>query len=99
MVKPPIIKDDGMELKGIYFISYFDIEYRKSHTIKGDTIHKLECATKCSYLYKMHPQSLSQSSIFFISYPLLFLAGVALPHRESGTAAVEPQHYRDLTDH
>jgi hypothetical protein len=34
-VEPPITKDDGMELKGIYFISSFEIEYRKSHTIKG----------------------------------------------------------------
>jgi len=95
MVEPPITKDDGMELRGVYFISYFEIEYRKSRTIKGDTIHKLECATKCSYLHKIHPQSHSQSSMFFISYPLLFLAGAALPHRESGIATV--RHYHDLT--
>ena len=87
MVEPPITKDDGIDLKGVYFISYFEIEYRKSRTVKGDTIHKLECVTKCSYLHKIHPQSLSLSSIFFIYYPLLFLAGAALPHKESGTAA------------
>ena len=85
-VEPLITKDDGMELKGVYFISYFEIECRKIHTIKGDIIHKLECATNCSYLHKIHPQSLSLSSIFFISYPLLFLTGAALPHKESGTA-------------
>ena len=40
-VEPPIIKDDGMELKGIYFSLYFEIEYRKRRTIKEDTMHKL----------------------------------------------------------
>jgi hypothetical protein len=34
-VEPPITKDDGMELKGIYFSLYFEIKYRKSCTTKG----------------------------------------------------------------
>jgi hypothetical protein len=34
-VEPPITKDGGMELKGVYFSLYFEIEYRKSRTTKG----------------------------------------------------------------
>jgi hypothetical protein len=32
----------------------FEIEFRKSHTRKGDTMHKLHSVTKCSYSTK-HP--------------------------------------------
>ena len=34
-VEPPITKDDGMELKGIYFSLYFEIKYRKAILQRG----------------------------------------------------------------
>jgi hypothetical protein len=37
--------------KEVYFILYFEFEYRKFRTIKGDIINLLKCATKCSILY------------------------------------------------
>ena len=42
MVEPQLLKDMTIYSKVFKFILY---EYRKSHTIKGDTMHKLQCAT------------------------------------------------------
>ena len=41
--------------KRFKLLLYLKFEYRKSHTIKGDTMLKLICATKCSNNHK-HPQ-------------------------------------------
>ena len=41
MVEPPIIKGHSNLLKGVYLIFYFEIKFRKSHTIKRDTMYKL----------------------------------------------------------
>ena len=38
--------------KEVYFILYFEFEYRKSRTTKGDTMLMIRCATKCSNFYK-----------------------------------------------
>ena len=58
---------------------------------------KLICATKCSNIH-MHPQIHSQDSLHF-TLTLIVLRGVALPHLKRGTAALEPRHCRDLSDH
>ena len=57
---------------------------------------KLICATKCSNIH-MHPQIHSQDSLHF-TLTLDVLRGAALPHLKGGTAALEPWHYRDLSD-
>ena len=46
------------------FFYIFEFEYRKSRTIKGDTMLKLICATKYSNNHK-HPQIHSQNSLHF----------------------------------
>ena len=51
MEEPPITNVDGFKFKGGLNYLYFEFEYRKSHTIKGDTMLKLTCATKCSILH------------------------------------------------
>ena len=58
---------------------------------------KLICATKCSILH-IHPQLLSQDNQHF-TLTLTVLPGAVVPHLERGTAALEPRHYRDLSDH
>jgi len=40
--------------KRFKILLYLEFEYRKNHTIKGDTMLKLICATKCSNNHK-HP--------------------------------------------
>ena len=50
--------------KRFKILLYLEFEYRKSHTIKGDTMLKLICATKCSNNHK-HPQIHSQDSLHF----------------------------------
>jgi hypothetical protein len=52
---------DGFKLKGDLDSLYFEFEYRKSRTIKGDIILMLNYATKCSILH-IDPQLLSQDS-------------------------------------
>jgi hypothetical protein len=47
MMKPPIAKGCGIPLKGAYNSFCFEFEFRKSHTTKGDAMHKLQHATKC----------------------------------------------------
>ena len=37
--------------KEVYILLYFEFEYRKSHTIKGDIMLKPTCATKYSILH------------------------------------------------
>ena len=37
--------------KEVYILLYFKFEYRKSHTIKGDTMLKPTCVTECSILH------------------------------------------------
>ena len=37
--------------KEVYILLYFEFGYRKSHTIKGDTMIKPTCATKCLILH------------------------------------------------
>ena len=69
-------------------------KYRKSRTIKGDTMLKLICATKCSNIH-IHSQIHSQDSLHF-TFTLVVLCGAALPHLKRGTAAV--RHFRDLSD-
>ena len=76
------------------FFYIFEFEYRKSHTIKRDTILKLICATKCSNIH-MHPQIHSQESLHF-TLTLVVLRGAALP--QCDTAAVEPRHCHDSSD-
>ena len=57
---------------------------------------KLTYATKCLNIH-MHPQIHSQDSLHF-TLTLAVLRGAALPHLKGGTAALEPWHYRDLSD-
>ena len=94
--EPPITKGDGIMLKGGLFYFIFKFEYRKSRTIKGGTVLKLICATKCSNNH-MHPQIHSQDSLHF-TLTLAILHGMALPHLKRGTTALEPRHCRDLSD-
>ena len=48
MVEPPITKECGIRLKGVYNSFFtFEIEFKKSHTTKGDAMRKLQRATKC----------------------------------------------------
>ena len=65
-------------------------------TIKGDTMLKLICATKCSNIH-MHRLIHSQDSLYF-TLTLAILCGAALPHLKRGTAALEPRHCHDLSD-
>ena len=96
MEEPPIINVDGFKLKGGLNSLYFEFEYKKSHTIKGDTMLKLTCVTKCSVLH-IHPRLLSQDSQHF-TLTLVVLPGAAVPHLDRGTAALEPWHYHNLSD-
>ena len=41
-------------MKDNTFTFTFEIEFRKSHTTKGDTMRKLQCATEC-YKSTKHP--------------------------------------------
>ena len=50
--------------KRFKILLYLEFEYRKSRTIKGDTMLKLICATKCSNNHK-HPQIHNQDSLHF----------------------------------
>ena len=50
--------------KRFKILLYLEFEYRKSHTMKGDIMLKLICATKCSNNHK-HPQIHSQDSLHF----------------------------------
>ena len=88
--EPPITNVDGFKLKGGLNFLYFEIEYRKSHTIKGDTMLKLICATKCSNIH-MHPQIRSLDSLYF-TLTLAVLRGAAQPHLKRGTAVVRHCH-------
>ena len=84
--EPPITNVDGFKLKGGIILLYFEFEYTKSHTIKGDTMLKLTCATKCSNIH-MHPQIHSQDSLHF-TLTLVVLWGAALSHLKRGAAVV-----------
>ena len=84
--EPPITNVDGFKLKGGLNFLYFEFEYRKSRTIKGDTMLKLICATKCSNI-DMHPQIHSQDNLHF-TLTLTILRGAALPHLKRGTVIV-----------
>ena len=57
---------------------------------------KLTCATRCSNIH-MHPQIHSQDSLNF-TLTLVVWTGAALPHLKRGTTALEPRHWRDLSD-
>jgi hypothetical protein len=49
---PQLEKDvviDSMVFKLIFILN---IEFRKSHTIKGDAMYKLQCVTICSNTHK-----------------------------------------------
>jgi hypothetical protein len=48
---PQLQKMTASSLKEVYFVLYFEFEYRKSRTIKGDTMLMLTCATQCSILH------------------------------------------------
>ena len=76
---------------------YLEFDYRKSHTIKGGIMLKQIYAAKCSNNHK-HPQIHSQDSLHF-TLTLAVLHGATLPHLNRGTAALEPWHYRDSSDH
>ena len=54
MKEPPITNVDGFKLKGALNSLYFEFVYRKSHTIKDDTMLKLIYATKCSNIHMHH---------------------------------------------
>ena len=77
----------ALNSKDVQILLYFEFEYRKNHTIEGDTMLKLICATKCSNIH-MHPQIHSQDSLHF-TLTLAVLRGVALPHLKRGTAATQ----------
>ena len=64
------------------FFYILNLSTEKSRTIKGDTMLKPICATKCSNIH-MHPQIHSQDSLHF-TLTLVVLHGVALP--QCGTA-------------
>ena len=86
MKEPPITNVDGFKLKRGLNVLYFEFEYRKMRTIKGGTMVKLICATKCSNIY-MHHQINSQESLHF-TLTLAVLRGAALPHLKRDTTAV-----------
>ena len=44
---PQLQKDAVIDSMAFKFVFYFEFEFRKSHTIKGDAIYKLQCATMC----------------------------------------------------
>ena len=53
------------------FLLYFEFEYRKSRTIKGDTMLKPTCATKCSILHSSILKSsamIACSTLFYLCY-------------------------------
>ena len=76
--------------KRFMILLYHELEYRKSRTIKGDTMLKLICATKCSNNHK-HPQIHSQDSPHFtITLPILCSA--VLSYLKRGTDALESRH-------
>jgi len=72
--------------KRFKILLYLEFEYRISHTIKGDIMLKLTCATKCSILH-IYPQLLSQDSQHF-TLTLIVLPGAVVPHFERGTTTV-----------
>ena len=76
--------------KRFKILLYLEFEYKKSRTIKGDTMLKLICATKCSNNHK-HPQIHSQDSLYF-TITLAVLRGPALSHLKRGTNALESGH-------
>ena len=79
-------KDTVIDLKAFKFFLYFEFEFRKSRTIKGDTMHKLQCATMCSNTHQKYPHALSQDSKHFI--PTLWLSGLSgIAACASGTVA------------
>ena len=67
--------------KEVYILLYFKFEYRKSRTIKGDTMLKPTCATKCSILHT----SILKSSAMIACSTLFYLCCQAW----CGTAALE----------
>ena len=82
--------------KEVEILLYFEFEYRKGRTIKGDTMLKLICATKYSNI-PMHPQIHSKDSLHF-TLTLAVLRGATLPHFKRGTAALKPRYCHDLSD-
>ena len=74
----------------VYILLYFKFKYRKSRTIKEDTMFKLICATNCSNNHK-HPQIHSQDSLYF-TITLAVLRGMALSYLKGGTDALESRH-------
>ena len=94
MKEPPITNVDGFKFKGglnsFIFFNLFEFEYRKSRTIKGNTIFKLTWATKCSNIH-MHPHIYSQDSLNF-TLTLAILTSAALPHLKRGTTTVRHCH-------
>ena len=55
--------------KEVYILLYFEFEYRKSRTIKGDTMLKPTYATKCSILHS----SILKSSAMIACSTLFYL--------------------------
>jgi hypothetical protein len=50
-----LLKEAALTLRRSKFILYFEFEFRKSRTIKRDSIHLPKCATKCSNsTHKLH---------------------------------------------
>jgi hypothetical protein len=76
---PPIAMKMDSNSKKVYILLYFEFEFRKCRTTKGDTMHKLLCATKCSFFlqYILFPQPKQPAQHFCIS---AVLASAALPH-------------------
>ena len=85
-------------LKGGLFHLYFETKYRKSHTIKGDTMLKSTCTTKCSILHKsilkVQPRQPAQHS--FIPCCLDWCGSVAPEERHCHRATL-PQIGRGTT--
>ena len=76
--------------KRFKILLYLKFEYRKSCTIKGDTMLKLICATKCSNNHK-HPRIYNQDSLYF-TITLDVLRGATLSYLKRGTDALESWH-------
>jgi len=76
---PPIAIKMDSNSKKVYILLYFEIEFRKCRTIKGDTMHKLFFATKCSFFLKhiLFPQPKQPAQHFSI---FAVLASEAVPH-------------------
>jgi hypothetical protein len=53
-------KDTVIDSNVFKFFLYFGFEFRKSRTIKGDTMHKLQCPTMCSNTHQKYPHAFSQ---------------------------------------